>query len=150
MANPGAATRQLSSVNRPRTNSKSAMPMTRITVNLSIDLVDRLRNTVYGISHLTLSGLVAGAIGTALSQFEAEHGGRFPRRARELQAGRPRKRASGQPDLPSAMAQTSRPTAQPCLLPLNPIHHGQEASEGRSVRQASKMLQEGVSLSKTV
>jgi hypothetical protein len=148
MANPGAATRQLSSVNRPRTNSKSAMPMTRLTVNLSIDLVDRLRNTVYGISHLTLSGLVAGAIGTALSQLEAEHGGRFPRRARELRAGRPRKRVSGQPVL--SVAQTSRPTAQPCLLPLNPIHHGQEASEGRSVRQASKMLQEGVSLSKTV
>ncbi len=65
---------------------------TRLTVSLSTDLVERLRDTVFGISQGTLSGLVTQAIEEALRQLEAHHGGRFPRRTRELKAGRPRKK----------------------------------------------------------
>ena len=44
---------------------------TRLTVSLSTDLVERLRDTVVGISQGTLSGLVTQAIEEALRQLEA-------------------------------------------------------------------------------
>lgn len=65
---------------------------TRLTVSLSTELVERLRDTVFAISQGTLSGLVTQAIEEALRQLETHHGGRFPRRTRELKAGRPRKK----------------------------------------------------------
>ncbi len=70
---------------------------TRLTVSLSTELVERLRDTVFGISQGTLSGLVSQAIEEALRQLEAHHGGRFPRRTRELKAGRPRKKKVSPP-----------------------------------------------------
>lgn len=70
---------------------------TRLTVSLSTELVERLRDTVFAISQGTLSGLVTEAIEEALRQLETHHGGRFPRRTHELKAGRPRKKKVSPP-----------------------------------------------------
>lgn len=63
---------------------------TRLTVNLSKDLVDRLRDTVYWIPQLTLSRLVEEAIYSSLTRLESANRGRYPRRTAELKPGRPR------------------------------------------------------------
>ncbi len=85
---------------------------TRLTVNLSAELANRLRNTVYGLPRLTLSGLVAQAIASALSELEARHGGPFPKRAGELKSGRPCKSAISPIASEEVTVATGRPTAR--------------------------------------
>lgn len=63
---------------------------TRLTVNLPMELVNRLRDTVYWVPQLTVTRLVEDAIRAALATHEASNQGLFPRRTEELKPGRPR------------------------------------------------------------
>lgn len=74
----------------PESKRPASPRTTRITVNLPALLVDRLRNTVYGLPHVTLARLVETAIHSTLKQLETDNGGPFPKRARELKPGRPK------------------------------------------------------------
>jgi hypothetical protein len=134
------ATSGLSFRYRPASARQRGLSMTRITVNLSADLVNRLRDTVSGISPVTLSGLVAHAIGATLSKLEAEHGGPFPQRAQELKAGRPRKKATAQ-------AYATFTDTTNALLPSLPSSAGSgdgiPFSEVRQPYQAGKITHEG-------
>lgn len=59
----------------------------RLTVELSASLVDRVRNAVYWTPGLTLARFAEEALAAALRAAEAEHGGPFPPRSRQLPPG---------------------------------------------------------------
>lgn len=67
----------------------------RATYHLPVDLVEELRDTVVALSgpplRLTVAGTVAGAVRDRLKALRDKHnnGERFPRRAGNLQGGRP-------------------------------------------------------------
>ncbi len=62
----------------------------RMTVNLPVELLDRLRNAAYWSTGQTLTSLIESAITGLLDRVELEHGGRFPQRLGKLKPGRPR------------------------------------------------------------
>jgi len=75
----------------PITSEKTNRPrMVRLTVNLPSHLVEHMRDAVYWTPGLTLAWLVARAVRASLTELETIHQGPFPRRAKQLRAGRPR------------------------------------------------------------
>jgi post-segregation antitoxin (ccd killing protein) len=85
-----SSTGMMKGLNRKKPAQAIRIQSSRLTVSLSKDLVDRLRDTVYWIRQLTLSHLVEEAISTSLAQLESANQGRFPKRTEELKPGRPR------------------------------------------------------------
>ncbi|PYQ49443.1 MAG: hypothetical protein DMF59_13600 [Acidobacteria bacterium] len=63
----------------------------RITLQLSAELVERLRNIVYWTPGITLTAIVTEALRRCVEERETEHGGAFPKRAQQLRIGRPAK-----------------------------------------------------------
>jgi hypothetical protein len=63
----------------------------RLTVHLSIGLIDRMKNAVYWTPGLTLAGLAEEALAQAVDKLEKERGEPFPPRQAELKGGRPLK-----------------------------------------------------------
>lgn len=62
----------------------------RITLHISADVVDRVKNAVYWEPGLTLAGFAEEALEKALKDLEAERGAPFPqRREHRLRGGRP-------------------------------------------------------------
>ena len=75
----------------PIVSEKTTRPrMVRLTVNLPSSLVEHMRDAVYWTPGLTLAWLVARAVRASLTELETIHQGPFPRRAKQLRAGRPR------------------------------------------------------------
>ncbi len=77
---------------RPKSATSLRRLNMRVTMNLPVPLLDRLRNTVYWTPGLTLTGLIKRALHEHLEQVEFRHGQPFPPRLSELKSGRPRKR----------------------------------------------------------
>ena len=65
---------------------------TRLTVYLSVDIIDTLRNIAYWTKGATLAGLVEEALRDSIAARERANGGPFTRRLEELKGGRPRQR----------------------------------------------------------
>jgi hypothetical protein len=63
----------------------------RLTVHLSVDLIERVKNAVYWTPGLTLAGLAEDALREAVDKLESARGEPFPARQRELTGGRPLK-----------------------------------------------------------
>jgi hypothetical protein len=63
----------------------------RLTVHLTPDLIDRVKNAVYWTPGLTLAGLAQQAFSQVLAEIESERGEPFPPRREELKGGRPLK-----------------------------------------------------------
>lgn len=63
----------------------------RLTVHLSLDLIDRVKNAVYWTPGLTLAGLAEEALAAAVDKLERARGEPFPPRKAELKGGRPLK-----------------------------------------------------------
>jgi hypothetical protein len=62
----------------------------RITLHLSSDIVDRIKNAVYWEPGLTVAGFAEDAFMKAINQLEDERGARFPQRKHHrLRGGRP-------------------------------------------------------------
>jgi len=61
----------------------------KLTVHLSRDLIERVKNAAYWNPELTIAAIAEIGIVHALEQVEAEHGGPYPPRQRELRGGRP-------------------------------------------------------------
>jgi hypothetical protein len=59
------------------------------TVNVRIDLMDRVKNAAYWVPGLTVTSIVEMGLIYALEQVEKQHGGPFPAREAELVGGRP-------------------------------------------------------------
>ena len=90
----------------------------RVTLNLPVELLDQLRNTVYWTPGVTLTGLIKSALCESLARMEQRHGRPYPPRLGELKCGRPRKMKGGSRPLSSFPVPESR---------LDSVGHGLEA-----------------------
>ena len=61
----------------------------RITVQISEDIIDRIKNATYWTPGLTLSYLVETALEKEVNQMESYRGSSFEKRKAELKTGRP-------------------------------------------------------------
>jgi len=61
----------------------------RLTVHLTAELINRVRNAVYWTPGLTLSTLAENALERAVNDLEEQRGEPFPQRRGELKGGRP-------------------------------------------------------------
>lgn len=61
----------------------------RLTVHLSVELINRIRNVVYWTPGLTLADLGEDAFNHAVAEREKKRDGSFPQRKEELKGGRP-------------------------------------------------------------
>jgi len=77
------------STNIQKLTSGSSARTTRLTVSLSTELLNRLRDAVYWTPRLTLTHLVEESLRTGLAQLESVNRSPFPPRRRELRPGRP-------------------------------------------------------------
>jgi hypothetical protein len=73
------------------TEKRPKVKKERLTVHLSVDLIERVKNAVYWTPGLTLAGLAEDALREAVDQLEQARGEPFPPRQRELTGGRPLK-----------------------------------------------------------
>ena len=91
---------------------------TRLTVNLPMELVNRLRDTLYWLPQLTVTRLVEDAIRATLATHEASNQGPFPRRTEELKPGRPRTEHTTEQETQNSQLRTARPSPEARV----PIH----------------------------
>lgn len=61
----------------------------KLTVHLSPELADRVKNAAYWNPRLTIAGIAEQGIRQAIDKLEREHGGKYPPRDGELVGGRP-------------------------------------------------------------
>ncbi len=73
------------------TNQKKqrSSPKQRITVQISLDVIERIKNAVYWTPGLTLTSLAEDAFSKAVCELERERKAPFPKRKEELKTGRP-------------------------------------------------------------
>ena len=64
-------------------------PKQRITVQISEDVIERVKNAVYWTPGLTLASLAENAFLEAVNALEEEKGSSFAKRKEELKTGRP-------------------------------------------------------------
>lgn len=64
-------------------------PKQRITVQISQDVIERLKNAVYWTPGLTLASLAEEAFSKVVDRLESEREAPFPKRNEELKTGRP-------------------------------------------------------------
>jgi len=63
----------------------------RITIHVSSEIIERVKNAVFWEPGLTLAGFTEHALEKAITDFEAERGSAFPQRRHPLRGGRPLK-----------------------------------------------------------
>lgn len=68
---------------------KSTPKKQRITVQISEEVIERVKNAVYWTPGLTLASLAEEAFAKAVDQLEKERKEEFPKRNEELKTGRP-------------------------------------------------------------
>ncbi len=61
----------------------------RITVQISVEVIERLKNAVYWTPGLTLASLAEEAFSKVVDELEKSKGAQFPKRNDELKTGRP-------------------------------------------------------------
>ena len=72
-----------------RRGRKKKIEKSRLTINLSVELIERVKNAVYWTPGLTMSSLTEKALLHAVNKLEKERGEAFPPRREELRPGRP-------------------------------------------------------------
>jgi hypothetical protein len=72
----------------PQMRQKSSKKQ-RITVQISEDVIDRIKNAVYWTPGLTLASLAEEAFSTVVDALENDREAPFPKRKEELKTGRP-------------------------------------------------------------
>jgi hypothetical protein len=82
----GPATEQGGAAARGRTGGNKKE---KITVHLTHDLIERVKNAAYWNPRLTIAGIAESGIVRVIEQVEEENGGPYPPRAAELKGGRP-------------------------------------------------------------
>jgi hypothetical protein len=74
----------------PRQPAKPKAPKRqKATVNVRLDLMERVKNASYWVPGLTVTAIVEIGLMHALEQIEKKHGGPYPARESELVGGRP-------------------------------------------------------------
>src|SRR3982750_49409 len=61
----------------------------KLTVHLTHDLIERVKNAAYWNPRLTIAAIAELGVKFAIEQVEKEHGGPYPPREAELKGGRP-------------------------------------------------------------
>lgn len=61
----------------------------KLTVHLSPELADRVKNAAYWNPRLTIAGIAEQGIRQTIEKLEREHGGKYPPRDGDLVGGRP-------------------------------------------------------------
>ncbi len=61
----------------------------KLTVHLTHDLIERVKNAAYWNPRLTIASIAELGVKYAIEQVEKEHGGPYPPREAELKGGRP-------------------------------------------------------------
>ena len=61
----------------------------KLTVHLTHDLIERVKNAAYWNPRLTIASIAELGVKYAIEQVEKEHGGPYPTREAELKGGRP-------------------------------------------------------------
>ena len=61
----------------------------KLTVHLTHDLIERVKNAAYWNPRLTIASIAELGVKHAIEQVEKEHGGPYPPREAELKGGRP-------------------------------------------------------------
>lgn len=74
-----------------RRKTPRAATRERLTVQLPVDVIERLRNAVYYTDGLTINGFIERCITTIVDAMEASQGKAFPKRKAPLRPGRPPK-----------------------------------------------------------
>lgn len=72
-------------------NIKIDIKKQRITLHLSSDLIERIKNTVFWQPGLTLAAFCEVALLEAIDKIEIERGSPYPQRKSHLKIGRPMK-----------------------------------------------------------
>ena len=72
-----------------RGRKKKKAEKSRLTINLSVDLIERVKNAVYWTPGLTMSSLTEKALLYGVNKLEKDRGDAFPHRREELRPGRP-------------------------------------------------------------
>ena len=76
---------------RPEPEAKPALnhKKEKLTVHLTHDLIERVKNAAYWNPRLTIASIAELGVRYAIEQVEAENGGPYPAREAELKGGRP-------------------------------------------------------------
>lgn len=82
---PAPAAHQVVKEERAEKNGKKE----KVTVHLSHELAERVKNAAYWNPRLTVAGIAELGIQFAIDQVEKENGGPYPKRESELKGGRP-------------------------------------------------------------
>lgn len=75
----------------PPSHGGTRVEKERLTVHVSVAVIERAKNAVFWTPGLTLAGLAESALVKALEGLEKANGGAFERRKGELKGGRPMK-----------------------------------------------------------
>lgn len=74
---------------KQRSQKQAKSPKQRITVQISVDVIKRVKNAVYWTPGLTLASLAEEAFSRAVDVLESKREASFPERKEELKTGRP-------------------------------------------------------------
>lgn len=61
----------------------------KMTVHLTHDLIERVKNAAYWNPKLTIAGIAERGVALIIEEIERENGGAYPQRDQELKGGRP-------------------------------------------------------------
>ena len=74
---------------RPEGSKAEGQKKEKLTVHLTHDLIERVKNAAYWNPRLTIASIAELGVRFAIEQVEKEHGGPYPPRESELKGGRP-------------------------------------------------------------
>lgn len=89
MTNKLIPSEDLSLISMENSRKKSKRPKQRITVQISADVIERIKNAVYWTPGLTLAALAEEMFAKGVDLLEMKRGEPFPHRKEELKTGRP-------------------------------------------------------------
>ncbi len=72
-----------------RGRKKKIIDKSRLTINMTVELIERVKNAVYWTPGITMSSLTELALQKTVDKLEKKNGEPFPKRAAELKPGRP-------------------------------------------------------------
>jgi hypothetical protein len=74
---------------QPKLPATHAQKKEKLTVHLTHDLIERVKNAAYWNPRLTIAAIAERGIIEVIGQIEQENGGPYPPREAELKGGRP-------------------------------------------------------------
>lgn len=74
---------------QPEASKAESQKKEKLTVHLTHDLIERVKNAAYWNPRLTIASIAELGVKYAIEQVERENGGPYPARESELKGGRP-------------------------------------------------------------